>query len=462
MTEDFYDLLDVSPDASQDEITSAYREKVRDYHPDVNDDDRAQAQFTALTKANEILGDPVERRAYDRLGHETYVAKRTSGIPSPDVWASRVDDSERSVTESPAAADDNPSETGRGATAGEKTGTATGSDSQMSSGTTGAHAGDSSRSDRARTRSTTDRSTTDRTSESSTSADSAGSTTQSTATTTTHTTKTNRETATTGESTASRATGGTATGRSSATAGSTGTRSSTRTTTPSEPARADNSVVRWWRRRNVAMPLLWCSLVVYLAGVAHYAGANETALETLWADLRAGGLAPTAVWETLSSGRYGLETPLAFVTAVEPIAPSLPPTQWYGLLAGIVGLTVVAIGGSRLAIRSDPWGPITMDETIVLALALALSTGLYGGPLLAGTVLLPLLFGIVVHHTRRRPGWTPTYLYVVPVLAPIVGLGALAGGITSLPLELGAFVACPLVGGLWLPLRATIRKHLGR
>jgi curved DNA-binding protein CbpA len=87
MPEDFYDLLGLSPDATQEDVKRAFREKVREYHPDLNDDPRAQAQFTALKTAYETLEDPNEREAYDRMGHEDYVAKRTSGLPSQDKWA---------------------------------------------------------------------------------------------------------------------------------------------------------------------------------------------------------------------------------------------------------------------------------------------------------------------------------------------------------------------------------------
>jgi hypothetical protein len=87
MTEDFYDLMDVDEDASQDEIKAAFREKVREYHPDLNDDHRAQAQFTALKKAYDTLGNSSERNSYDRMGHEDYVAKRIKGLPSQDVWS---------------------------------------------------------------------------------------------------------------------------------------------------------------------------------------------------------------------------------------------------------------------------------------------------------------------------------------------------------------------------------------
>ncbi len=77
--QDFYEVLDVDPDASRERIRRAYREKVKEYHPDVNDDSRARAQFTTVKRAEEVLTDGTERRAYDRLGHERYVAERLNG-----------------------------------------------------------------------------------------------------------------------------------------------------------------------------------------------------------------------------------------------------------------------------------------------------------------------------------------------------------------------------------------------
>jgi hypothetical protein len=82
MPDDFYDLLGVDQDASGEELKRAYRDMVRKYHPDVNDDERAHAQFKVVRTAYDVLSDPGERADYDRLGHETYVRRRLDGLPT--------------------------------------------------------------------------------------------------------------------------------------------------------------------------------------------------------------------------------------------------------------------------------------------------------------------------------------------------------------------------------------------
>ena len=72
MTETFYDRLGVSPDATTEEIETAYREAIKQVHPDVSDDIDAGERTKRLNKAKRVLTDDDERARYDRLGHAGY------------------------------------------------------------------------------------------------------------------------------------------------------------------------------------------------------------------------------------------------------------------------------------------------------------------------------------------------------------------------------------------------------
>jgi molecular chaperone DnaJ len=81
MSEDFYDILGVSRDADADEIQEAYREKARQYHPDVSDDPDAEEKFKKAKKAKEVLTDEEKRQAYDQMGHERFEqAEKHGGV----------------------------------------------------------------------------------------------------------------------------------------------------------------------------------------------------------------------------------------------------------------------------------------------------------------------------------------------------------------------------------------------
>jgi curved DNA-binding protein len=65
---DYYKIMDVKRDATQDEIKRAYRKLARKYHPDVSKESNAEERFKAVGEAYEVLKDPEKRAAYDQLG----------------------------------------------------------------------------------------------------------------------------------------------------------------------------------------------------------------------------------------------------------------------------------------------------------------------------------------------------------------------------------------------------------
>ena len=70
---DFYDILGVQKNASDDEIKKSYRKLAMKYHPDRNKDNKeAEKKFKEATAAYEALKDPEKRAAYDQYGHDAF------------------------------------------------------------------------------------------------------------------------------------------------------------------------------------------------------------------------------------------------------------------------------------------------------------------------------------------------------------------------------------------------------
>ncbi|OOG53035.1 DnaJ C-terminal domain-containing protein [Polaromonas sp. C04] len=65
---DYYKVMGLARDATQDDIKRAYRRLARKYHPDVSKESNAEKQFKEVGEAYEVLRDPEKRAAYDRLG----------------------------------------------------------------------------------------------------------------------------------------------------------------------------------------------------------------------------------------------------------------------------------------------------------------------------------------------------------------------------------------------------------
>lgn len=85
---DYYKLLGVDRDASDEEIKKTYRKLALKYHPDKNPDDpEAEARFKEINEAYEVLGDKQKRAKYDQLGSSYRAWERTGRDPGNFDWS---------------------------------------------------------------------------------------------------------------------------------------------------------------------------------------------------------------------------------------------------------------------------------------------------------------------------------------------------------------------------------------
>lgn len=71
--QDYYDILEISKNATSDEIKKAYRKMAIKYHPDKNPGNKEyEEKFKTISQAYEVLKDPKKKQAYDQYGHDAF------------------------------------------------------------------------------------------------------------------------------------------------------------------------------------------------------------------------------------------------------------------------------------------------------------------------------------------------------------------------------------------------------
>jgi molecular chaperone DnaJ len=67
---DYYEILGISKQATQDEVKRSFRRLAMQYHPDRNKAPDAEQKFKEINEAYEVLSDTKRRQTYDQFGHE--------------------------------------------------------------------------------------------------------------------------------------------------------------------------------------------------------------------------------------------------------------------------------------------------------------------------------------------------------------------------------------------------------
>lgn len=162
------------------------------------------------------------------------------------------------------------------------------------------------------------------------------------------------------------------------------------------------------------------STLLFLAGVGYWVAASRDAFRSFANALAAAGTDVNALQAVLTT-RDGVPTMYAFVDSTTLVEPTLPTLQWYGVLAGSVLATVLAFGVYRAIWADRPLKWVTTNETVGVGVVTAVAATVYGGPLLAGAIVMPFVFLVVVRHTPSMSA--ASYAYVLGVTAPLAVVG---------------------------------------
>ncbi len=88
---DFYEVLGIPKEATADQIKKAYRALARQHHPDLNPENKTQAEvkFKEVQQAYDILSEPEKRQLYDRFGHAAFESGSAGPRAGATEWAAR-------------------------------------------------------------------------------------------------------------------------------------------------------------------------------------------------------------------------------------------------------------------------------------------------------------------------------------------------------------------------------------
>lgn len=89
---DYYKVLGLTKEATQDDIKRVYRKLARKYHPDISKESNAEEQFKEVGEAYEVLKDPEKRAAYDQLGEDLKAQRDFRPPPGSKAGAGRSAD----------------------------------------------------------------------------------------------------------------------------------------------------------------------------------------------------------------------------------------------------------------------------------------------------------------------------------------------------------------------------------
>ncbi|WP_435333181.1 hypothetical protein [Haloarchaeobius sp. TZWWS8] len=202
--------------------------------------------------------------------------------------------------------------------------------------------------------------------------------------------------------------------------------------------------------------------LLYVGGLAQYSLASLGGVRELVAALTAAGADPDALFAAVSGSRYGIPQPVDFVLGSAALVsePPLPTRQWYGALAAVVLLPILGFAVNRGWRATRPYKWVSINELVGISLTMGLAAAAVGGAFLAGVLVMPFVFLVIIKHTHKSQQFRPSYLYIVGVSTPLVGLALdYAGVAPMLYVDLAALVL-PVLTVVVLLLSAFVRPRI--